>query len=93
MMATETRPSEKPGEDGPSGGGVQGPKGFRDETIQERVDKVDPRFVGPEGALARNENEAKTKTSLAEVKLSKPESSSDQSGQLIPPEYRDILGK
>lgn len=87
---TVSSPGEQ--EEGPEGGGLQGPKGFEERAIPVGGEQYDTRFTGPQAQRALNPKEAAARTDLAEVELARPEADAD-AAQRIPPEYRDLLGE
>jgi hypothetical protein len=73
------------------GGGLGPEQSFNESKIEAREEQVDQRFLGEGSNLEKNDEEAQARTSLEDVTLAKPRSSTQKGEQPIPLEYRDVL--
>lgn len=85
-------------EKSPAPGGMDGEskdlgsnKGFVDQQVNEGTENIDSRFAKGDGKLDRNTKPVRPKTSLADIKLARPESDQLKESQPIPLEYQQQM--
>lgn len=86
----KARPGSEMAE-GPTSAGLGGKEAFKDVEVPSADENIDERFTGEESSLEESDAPAQPKTTLEDVTLAKPKSSSSKAKQPIPLEYRDIL--
>ncbi|MDZ4786744.1 MAG: hypothetical protein SGJ02_11785, partial [bacterium] len=95
QLPPETQPGEEAKRFGDSEGGNEGQAGgnktFKDLKVGNPDEKLDPRYLGQDGKLGLNKNQAKYKTDIKDVELAQPETSEAQGKQEIPLEYKGII--
>ncbi len=78
-------------DEGDSGEGLGNKAEFKETKVGNDKEQTDTRFTSKDGNLGKNSSLAKFKTTIEDVKLSRPEPMKDQSAQPVPLEYKDIL--
>src|SRR5262249_35031125 len=66
-------------------------KAFKQVEVKQGDEKYDTNYTWKEGEVVKNDQDAKFKTNLSDVKLAKPEADNGEEKQEIPLEYKDIL--
>jgi|GEM_PF-5694331 len=79
------------GLDGPPGPGLGEKESFKEVHIDGANETLDSRFTGDQSDIEASDLPAQPKTTIEDVILAKPKSSSQKTEQQIPLEYRDVL--
>jgi|GEM_PF-7117768 len=85
------RTEQKLGDDGPEGPGLGDRKGFKEAAIPNTEENVDPLQTGNDAKLGLNRSPVKSKTTLEDAKMARPEPLKNNADQPIPLEYRGII--
>jgi hypothetical protein len=90
----DPKAKKQPGDGAGKGGdGLKGELGYKDVEVKEKIENVDTRFTSEDESRVKNSQPAGSKRQIEDLKLDRPKNDPERGAQLVPPEYRELLGE